>query len=999
MNLGFDMFSFKQLIFVNSASYAYTQLRIDQHTALFGGNNLGKTSLLNALKLFMLPEVNFRDCAKKFNFRATDGKTYSSIDSFRHYFPEDRTFIILECENPHDDFCIVLHRGKATDQQEYSRIAVPCAYSDIAHLFWDIEAETDDGLGRPMENMTLQGVTKTLRSMGGEFFTDKKLIQERMFANAPFDKARGRFCMLPLRNDAGAREMEAWRKLVHLAFDMSAQNGNTLPDTLSTIIEGQKSRRQEEWTINLAEIVEEANRLREQEDRITRIANATDVWESFDQQYHRAASLRRYAAQLYVDLSASLDNETGRMDRELTTANEKSDQALKHHQGCRTQHRDAEKAEIGCESDVKNNQKNANELQRSIDAANAVRTELSFCANMAAMVESLETHIAEKKEDIEGYDNKEKAREFLERTNRTLQSDTQRAKKLRAALEAGQTKLLDGLPKRDAAILYSINAAFGQTYGELSSDQQYAFTEFARQFHSNDGHLVLGHPPDHVNLHGITFAAYDAKAIREDQESELKSLEKRIKQKNRELDAKRQDVSLSAADIQKKKVAAQQEIDKAKADKNQLLAQEHNEAQLGTKLHELGEAQKELHLRTAEKEQAAETLKQASDALRQAQSLTDDLKHQKSTLTLLNDRLDRIGKDPSNVFADFQHVLEATPCAVTEDALKTLEDHVQELRKLQADINAQLDELLRRKFVPDVEQYAYRSHFSEEQIAALHEQIKALFDTLESQRDNHRHQVKRHNSSTNTQVGILRSAKDQISTFINAINQEMGDFTISNLEAFRLGYMLKPRFNKLLDDLDKADLLGDELQDERVYNKLKDFQADFFNADASKTGVALSLDKVIDTITYEYRIAGTEKWTTNTQSNGTTMMITTNLLAVLMARLMESDANVVMPLVIDEFGSLELNNMRTARDMAEKHHYRLFVAHPNRDAKITQVLEHYAHLGLFHAKQAYSPERTVVYHGACEALIRQGRLVARAQPTEPVAADDMPVGAEDEDDH
>ena len=62
MNLGFDTFDtfrFKQLVFVNSAAYAYTQIRIDQHTALFGENNLGKTSMLNALKLFLLPEVNF----------------------------------------------------------------------------------------------------------------------------------------------------------------------------------------------------------------------------------------------------------------------------------------------------------------------------------------------------------------------------------------------------------------------------------------------------------------------------------------------------------------------------------------------------------------------------------------------------------------------------------------------------------------------------------------------------------------------------------------------------------------------------------------------------------------------------------------------------------------------------------------------------------------------------------------------------------------------------
>jgi len=101
------------------------------------------------------------------------------------------------------------------------------------------------------------------------------------------------------------------------------------------------------------------------------------------------------------------------------------------------------------------------------------------------------------------------------------------------------------------------------------------------------------------------------------------------------------------------------------------------------------------------------------------------------------------------------------------------------------------------------------------------------------------------------------------------------------------------------------------------------------------------------------------------------MMITTNLLSVLMSRLMDSDAQVTMPLVMDEFGSLTTRNMRTARDMAEQHGYCLFVANPNRDSKITQVLGNYVHLGLFRASRAYAANRTVVHHGLCESLTRK----------------------------
>jgi len=132
---------------------------------------------------------------------------------------------------------------------------------------------------------------------------------------------------------------------------------------------------------------------------------------------------------------------------------------------------------------------------------------------------------------------------------------------------------------------------------------------------------------------------------------------------------------------------------------------------------------------------------------------------------------------------------------------------------------------------------------------------------------------------------------------------------------------------------------------------------------------------------YKYRKRGEEGWTTNAQSNGTTMMITTNLLSVLMSRLMDGDAQVTMPLVMDEFGSLATQNMRTARQIAEQHDYCLFVANPNRDSKITQVLGNYVHLGLFHATQAYAENRTVVHHGLCESLARKGTLTRRLAGT------------------
>ena len=43
----------KRIVFVNSANHAYSEIRLDNHLALFGANNAGKTASLAATKLML----------------------------------------------------------------------------------------------------------------------------------------------------------------------------------------------------------------------------------------------------------------------------------------------------------------------------------------------------------------------------------------------------------------------------------------------------------------------------------------------------------------------------------------------------------------------------------------------------------------------------------------------------------------------------------------------------------------------------------------------------------------------------------------------------------------------------------------------------------------------------------------------------------------------------------------------------------------------------------
>ena len=984
MNLGFDTFDtfrFKQLVFVNSAAYAYTQIRIDQHTALFGENNLGKTSMLNALKLFLLPEVNFRNCGSKFNFRGTNGNLYDGMASFRYYFPEDRTFIILEAENPHGDFCIVLHRGAATEKMEYARLVVPCPYERLEALFWDVDAGGDGGIGAPVETMTLQGVKALLREMGGEPLSDPKTILERLFTNQPYDNKAGRYSLLPLRNGAGKREMDAWRKLVHLAFDISASDERTLPDTLATIIEGQKSRKEEELQLDLNAIVEEAYQLREEGDRITRIRNASESWERFDVTFQDETQQRGQAAKAYADLYESVEVEEGRLQETLDKASRTLNEAENRAETLGGIKRDTNNSVPSTAADVKATGKQVERLRKEINAAHATLNEFPGLPRQG-IIENLDEHIAEQEKDIKGYNDKAVAQQQHAEICDRLASNERQAKWLDQQLTNRTPTLLDDLAVSDASILNSLNRSLGTTHGVLTHEQKQAFAQFSQQFRSEDGHLMLGAPQEDIALSDIPYQEYDAEKTRQQMQIQLDELKERNAQDKKRRDRLLEEATMSSEEIARRRQQAEYEISKAQKDKNALNALDANLQTMESLEGELRENEEKLEEQKRQHAKADAQWKEADENRQKARQDHKTLQGQAQQVRLIRQRLDRIGRDANNVLEGRHKVIKPNLCEVSEANIEALEKNVEDLSALRNRVQEQLRKLLTMNILRNADSQAHLSSFAGDQVADFHEQFKAVFDNLDTQEANYRHQVDRHNKTTHSQVEILRSAKQMVAAFISGINAEMGQFTISDLEEVRVDYKLHPRFEQLLADLEKADLLSDELQDKKVYEQLKAFQADFFNADARRTGILLSLDKILAGVHYKYRKRGEEGWTTNAQSNGTTMMITTNLLSVLMSRLVDGDAQVTMPLVMDEFGSLATQNMRTARQIAEQHGYCLFVANPNRDSKITQVLGNYVHLGLFHATQAYAENRTVVHHGLCESLARKGTLTGRLVDTQ-----------------
>lgn len=81
------------------------------------------------------------------------------------------------------------------------------------------------------------------------------------------------------------REIDVWKRLIHLAFDIAAKDKRTLLDTFATIIEGRDDRTDAELNVSLIEILTRYEALSAVKNRLQVIRNGQSNWERFTQNF------------------------------------------------------------------------------------------------------------------------------------------------------------------------------------------------------------------------------------------------------------------------------------------------------------------------------------------------------------------------------------------------------------------------------------------------------------------------------------------------------------------------------------------------------------------------------------------------------------------------------------------------------------------------------------------------------------------------------------------
>lgn len=963
-------FTFKQIVLVNSGKYCYVKVPLNEHICLLGANNGGKTSILNSLKFFLLPEENLHDCAKKFGLRNSTG-FYSRESTYQFYFPGRSSFVILEAENPHGTFCIVLNQGNKPFS--YERTGVPCAYNEIEHLFWNVHSPINGGQGAPVPGLSVQGISAALKGKGGVLIRDINAIKERIYKHNPTRPEIGRFCLLPLKSGgAKQREVDAWKRLIHLSFDIGAKDRRTLPDTIATIIEGRKARTEAEVNINFGEIMERYQGLRATENRLQTIKNGERYWSAFDRGF---IEVEARAGNL---LNQLLDAESSIEEVKAQLLDVRAQRTLEYTQ--RNDHyRELEKQSAALVAEYNHCRGVVSSAKRFLDqihkeaidlgAARAGYAGKSLPDILQIRLDTLE----ETKLDLTTLEDKAKLHAEFESVNRQVKQLRQLQEDTDLWIKNSTSTVLDHIDSDKANLLFSLNqSVFSVECDSLESGTKSVIEQFAGLMCADDGALkFLGRQT------GITIQRYSAAELLANKQEELRSITSQLlktEARYRELSSRVTQTEDQLA-VQRKKLL--DDISRDEYEIGLLKRAEHIETELRRRTEEHEQASSSLSLLEAQcqeantKHQDARSQRdEASRALEQAKRDSEDVIRWATKINdLLHSRM--IMFRAGHARGEPQHM------AVSQQVIDDMDQRCRDLGTSLHDLCRHVSDLLDAVPIDDSSSdQAHRAVYELSDLRQIHDRYALLYARLAADEDMHFNQVVAHNHDTDIQMRQIASTRTLINGFIREIEDHLKSVRISNIEEIRIDCNLHPQFDELLNVLESVNMTGGELPPDVLYERLGSFFSQFFESE-NRRDSSLNMAKLISSVEYSVRLQGKSEFQVEAQSTGTSVMINIRVLAFLLKQLLQNDSRVSMPLLIDEIAQLDVDNLKSARDIANADGFSIFAATPSWTPAVGKVLGKFMNLSHFVAnEESYSAERTILYTGVSESISQRDDLAA-----------------------
>ncbi len=950
-------FEIKRIVLVDSAGFCYVELPVDEHAILLADGNVGKSSVLNSLRLFLLPENNFKNSKIKFAFSTpkNDG-FYDNEESYQHYFPSKYSCLILEVCHQYagvESFhCQILH--PSSGYLSYSRIFTPLAFDEIRHLFWQLNGDAD-GIGYRVESLSSGELFKSLKSLNKETLTvkDTHKLKEILYANEQLVPSNMRYSVFPLAESDDAR-IESLRTLVLLLFEMNSGSA-TVAKAVANIIEADKKFAGDELDFNIEAFLGKHDELKVQEQELIKIANLTPSYQNLAKKfakYCRFQQADKDFSAFYLNLHKQLSEQKQQQQGYVLAFNN----AQTELNGNKNHLRD-----IGIELKVSEKEqakltaKQAN-LEKSLNKAKLL---LSAYVDtpISEVIEMFNDDIADMKKDLLAHQDDAASEKRINELRNRINANTLQQQNLSNKIAREEFSLAKQLPKNTWQVIAAINKriALANPGKALTPEQVDRFTGFTELFEKN---------PDGFSFFDEVFAdqsqrLIDDSALRlSDVESELLADKKSLSL----LEQSQGNALTNASEIKR----LTRDIKQADDELALIKALEVNNVIYHDQAQELETCSYQVTQLSAQQHSAQQTARLSQNQVEQAKTQRDFCNRQLETLVQLSKRAEQIKtRYPRCQQAVDKLLNNNSQIELTEEALNSIENQLHELGELSADLQQGLAHFVHENIVVNQEAMLSQAP-SFAVIRSAFEALEDIYNNLSARQTMLNEQVYVHNESVQGYMHLLQQNFDYIKGFEASLNRDFSHISINDLNGISVEIHIDKRFENLVLELANVDLYAEQLVSDNFYARLRAFASSGIFAKSSQR---LTMDKIIANLSYKTRKKDQVQWQTKQQSNSTTALINLKLVQILLKRLRASGYDLMLPLVLDEVATVDVKQFDWLLNDIKTSGFNLFAASTHSaSSQLIYKIGRYHEIGAMRTEKPYSKERTLVYWGGAEYL-------------------------------
>ncbi|MEI6895481.1 MAG: hypothetical protein V5789_12840 [Colwellia sp.] len=948
-------FEIKRMVLVDSAGFCYVELPVDEHAILLADGNVGKSSILNSLRLFLLPENNFKNSKNKFAFSTPkhDG-FYDNEESYQHYFPSKYSCLILEVCHQYAgseySHCQILH--PSAGYLSYSRIFTPLPFEQIRHLFWQLGGD-EDGIGYRVNNLSSGVIFKSLKALHKDTITvkDTHKLRDLLYANEQLVPANMRYSVFPLAESDDAR-IESLRTLVLLLFEMNSSSA-PVAKAVANIIEADKKFSGDELDFNIEQFLGKHDELKAQEQELLNIANLTQNYQGLAKQfsqYCRFQQADKAFCGFYLQLTKQLNEQKLNLQQHALAFNN-SQLELKEQKN--TLQNVRIELKVNQREQAKLTVKQTS-LEKALDKAKLLLTAY-VDTPISDVIEIFNDDIDEMKKDLLAHQDDAASARRIHELKKNIEHNQIKQQSLIKKIASGEFSLANQLPKKSWQVVAAINKriALANPGKTLTQEQINSFTGFTELF---------AHKADGFSLFDEVFASQSQQLV-DDSALRLSDVESELLADNRSLTSLEQSKGNAIANASEIKRLTR-DIKQAE-DELRLI----NDAELNNRFYQ--EVQQELDSCNNQVTQLIEQEITAEQAARSDQHQLDQIKAQRELCANAVNDLVQLNKHAEQIKVRYPRCQQAVDKLIsddrlvelTEDVLNDIENQLQSLSELSFNLQKGLGHFVHENILVNQQDILSQAP-SFAIIRNAFDALEDVYTNLSARQTMLNEQVFVHNESVQNYMHLLQQNFDYIKGFESGLNRDFAQIAINDLDGISVEIHIDKRFENLVLELHNVDLYAEQLVSDNFYARLRAFASSGIFAKGSQR---LTMDKIVANLSYKTRKKDQSQWQTKQQSNSTTALINLKLVQILLKRLRASGYDLMLPLVLDEVATVDVKQFDWLLNDIKASGFNLFAASTHSaSSQLIYKIGRYHEIGSMRTEKPYSKERTLVYWGGAE---------------------------------